>query len=352
VGTYTASLAEALNKHQGVEVAVLTGLEAHPSSNEFAPEVFPVVRNWNLPELFRILRVVRNWHPDVVHIQYPTQGYRGGLLRWLLPIFLRMRNSILVQTWHEYLSKDSWGWNLTMAIPARGITVVRPDYLTKLPAWFRWLIRRKQFRFIANASSIPPRHLTQAEKSTIRRKYFPQNGAERQLIVSFGFAAPHKGVARIFELADPDRYHVLLVGKLDENDPYHQRLRDLMSHAPWKGCATATGFLPTDEVAEILAAADAVVFPFVKGGGIWNRSVHAAVAQGSFVLMTSQEKNGYDPSQNIYFARPGDIAEMRAALSLYSGRNAAPQDRSVLSTWEAIVRDHVHLYQTLLQAPR
>ena len=74
VGAYTACLAEALGKLRDTKIAILTDVQAtaEPHLNF---ELFPSVHGWNLSELPHIIKTIRRWKPDVVHIRYPIQGY-------------------------------------------------------------------------------------------------------------------------------------------------------------------------------------------------------------------------------------------------------------------------------------
>ena len=38
-----------------------------------------------MTDVSRIAKTVRGWSPDLIHIQYPTQGYGQRYLPWLLP---------------------------------------------------------------------------------------------------------------------------------------------------------------------------------------------------------------------------------------------------------------------------
>ena len=73
-----------------------------------------------------------------------------------------------------------------------------------------------------------------------------------------------------------------------------------------------------------------------------------AAIQGTFVLTTSRERHGYDPSENIYYARPDDVADMRQALNLYVGHRTVNNATSQYADWDSIADAHVRLYRSLL----
>lgn len=341
VGDYTAQLAKALGRRGDVTAAVLTGIAAEGVTQE-GVELFPVVRTWGIAEASSIVGRIRRWRPDVVHIQYPTHYYRE--IQWVLPMLARIANGPVVQTWHEYYSSRSWPSILNAALPG-GLVVVRPNYREKMPGWYRWLIRRKEFRFIPNASSIPAVRLAEGERAAIRSKVGSHG---RELIAYFGFASPAKGIESLFEIADPQCHRLVLICDLSAADAYQASVLALVNRADWAGKVVVTGFLPPVEVGKLLAAADAAVFPFRDGGGEWNSSIHGAAAQGTFVLTTSHERRGDDAGKNIHFAIPGDLEGMRQALREHMGKRIPAPAETPTAGWNSIADAHVELYRTLL----
>jgi glycosyltransferase involved in cell wall biosynthesis len=349
VGDYTASLAEALSELPDVQVVVLTtqGGGVGDRKNNF--RVFPLVINWNLNALRHVLRVIRDWHPDIVHIQYPTQGYGANWLPWFLPVFLRVMRITQVHTWHEFLPMGCHRHSALIALCCDGVIVVRPRYKESTPSFYRWLVRNRPFEFIPNASALPVATLTEGERTIARRRFVT---GDVKLVAFFGFIYPHKGVEDLFQIADPEKHHLVIIGSCDEADSYHRLILDRVRNGAWKGNATVTGFLPADQAAKILAASDAVILPFRQGGGLWNTSLHGAVIQGSFVLTTSHVQHGYDSTRNIYFARPGDIGEMRQALRAHIGQRSLQVTQATYAacaSWPEIATSHAAMYRAVLR---
>jgi glycosyltransferase involved in cell wall biosynthesis len=353
VGDYTACLARALAKIQNTRVAVLTSYctDAGVSNDIF--EVFPVVRGWGISDISGIVKTIKMWRPDVIHIQYPTQGYGRRLLPWLLPgICHYLLNIPVVQTWHESFQSISLKHRLIgllIAVVPGGLIVVRPDYKAKLPQFFRWLIRHKRYEQIESASTIPVRRLTRHERDEVRAQY---GNPGKLLIAFFGFIFPTKGIEQIFDIADPQTHHLVLIGHLDSSDAYHSQLLDYIKNGAWSTAVTVTGFLPASGVGRVLSAADAIVLPFVSGGGAWNTSILAAQAQGTFTLTTAYERHGYSDSINTYYACPGDITDMRTALGMYIGRKNNDAGVSAVNDWETVAKKHLGFYESALRGSR
>ena len=152
--------------------------------------------------------------------------------------------------------------------------------------------------------------------------------------------------APIARYADPAKHHLLLIGELNASDPYHAQLLAQAASPPWKGHVTLRGFAEPQTAARYLACADAAVFPFAAGGGVWNSSVHAAMAQGTFTLVTSRDRSGYAEDENTYYAKPGAIAEMKEALERYAGARRTPDSRD---EWQAVASHHVQIYRAAAQ---
>jgi glycosyltransferase involved in cell wall biosynthesis len=344
VGDYTAHLAGAISRCEDTSVAVLTDVTATPIPSDFEFEVFPVAHSWRMLDAVAIASVVRRWRPDIVHIQYPTQGYGRSLLPWLLPALFRIANMPVVQTWHEYHPERMGRRNLLNAMVGGGLISVRPHYKDMMSAGYRWLIRRKQFRFIPGASAIPRIQLSDGERSALRSRFAPTSSS---LIVFFGFALPAKRIELLFEIADPARDRLVLICDLSSTDAYQDGILKSISCGPWAGKVTVTGFLPANEVGQILAAADAVILPFRNGGGLWNTSMRSAIAQGTFVLTTSRERRGYDSSENVYYAVPDDVLEMRDALIRFIGNRNRERVPDPSYEWESIASAHISLFKTM-----
>ena len=346
VGDYTASLVEALSELSDTQVAVLTTQVDGVVKAGGKFKLLQLVPSWKWSALRFVLGAIRDWHPHIVHIQYPTQGYGSGWLPWILPLFLRLMKIQQVHTWHEFLPMGCHRHSALIALCCEGVIVVRPHYKESMSSFYRWLVRDKPFEFIPNASALPVASLTDEERATVRRQF---TAKDARIVAYFGFIYPHKGVEDIFEIADPEEHHLVIIGSCDDVDSYHRLILDRVRKGAWKGKATVTGFLPADQAAKVLAASDVVILPFRHGGGLWNTSLHGAVIQGSFVLTTSQVQRGYDSTRNIYFAKPGDIGEMREALRAYIGQRNDRTNQAQYASWSEIAKSHEMMYRVVLR---
>lgn len=347
VGDYSRALAHALASLQENKVAILTSVsgigEDSPSRHI---DIFPVIERWTLREIFKIIKVIHRWSPDIVHIQYPTLGYAKGILPWFVPIVAFFMSKKVVQTWHEgYLRRHALFLLLKALVPC-GLVFVRPNYKDNiLHPMLRWATWRKTFEYIPNASSIPQINLTPCDKIKLKSRYINK---QKRLIVFFGFMLPIKGIELIFDIANPVIDQIVIAGEMPDEGEYTTKIKSYASDERWGGKVNITGFLPSVDIAKLLAVADAVILPFRNGGGEWNTSIHSAVLNGSFVLTTSRVKNGYDENQNLYFAKVDDVQEMRLALEKYGGVRRSDGVQPNEDEWTVIAEKHKIFYNELL----
>lgn len=345
VGDYSNRLVKALATDTRIHVGVLTS----PTDGEIVKidgvEVFPIMKGWGLANTWDAIKTIHNWSPDVVHIQYPTQGYGNGLLPWVLPIIAFIMRKKVVQTWHEIYSRRNAPLLFLKSIIPSTLVFVRPQYIENLHPTLRWALWNKNIFFIQNASSIPRTSLDDTAKKTLKKTYLNN---QKRLIVFFGFIYPQKGVELLFEIANPASDHIVIAGQIDEQEDYSNEIIRRASVDSWLGRVTITGFLPAQDVAELLSVADAVILPFRNGGGEWNTSIHGAVLNGAFVITTSLTKVGYDKKNNIYFSKIDNIDEMKLALNIYAGMRREYDAGIDMGEWWKIADKHRSLYENIL----
>ena len=344
IGDYSQSLAEELAKNHNINVAILTSLTGK-SRTKNSINVFEAIKKWEIINIFSAIKVIKNWNPDIVHIQYPTQGYGRGWLPYLLPMISFLMGKKIVQTWHEVHSRrDILELVLKSIVPSR-LIFVRPQYKRMLHACLHWALWKKQTAFIPNASVIPRIELSDQTRLSVKKLYLKN---QKRLVVFFGFVYPNKGVELLFEIANPASDQIVIAGGIDKDSEYAHEILELASAESWRQKVTILGFLPTYDVAALLTVADAVILPFRTGGGEWNTSIHGAVLNGALVITTSLSQNGYDKKRNVYFAKVNDVQEMKHALETYAGNRREYNFDIYGSEWVVIAEQHYLLYKNLL----
>ncbi len=347
VGDYAEKLASALSVVEDVKVGVLTTL-VHGRNNKSASsvELIDAVHQWTFYELPKLILTIRRWKPDLVHIQYPSQGYTHPGLISLLPFVCRLFGIKVVQTWHEPHGQSkkhrvkSLLYFSALKLGAKGLIFVRPNYISLLPAPYGQMIKHIPQVIIPNASPLPASELDETLRMLLRKEHL---GTYQRLIVFFGFVYPSKGVDLLFDIATSSRDSLVIAGAV-KDDSYMQHLVNAAQAKGWRDDQLHfTGFLSPQDAADLLSVADAVVLPFLDGGGEWNTSIHSALAQGTLVITTSLSPHGDEPTLNLYTAAPMDIVDMRGALDRLAGRRTPPISSE--SQWVDIANAHLAFYQ-------
>ncbi len=352
VGDYTARLAEAFGRDPRDQPERFDHSFARRTTPRGGPQSFrrlAIIDCWTARSLPVALRAM--WpRPDIVHIQYPSLGYKSlGLVAALASIARWCLRVPVVATLHEHIDPDFGSRGVLMLAAARSFVIVRPEFRKDIRPRWAWTLRDKEFRFISNASNIPRVQRTDELVNQVRRRW---NVGDRRLIAYFGFIQPKRGIEQIFEIADPNR-HVLAIigGRLSAHGSYFDQLVASTQSTPWRDAVRFTGFLPATDVAQLLAAADAVVLPFIEGVGAWSTSLHAASLQGSFVLTTSTQQSGYHADTNVFYAAPNNIPQLRQALAEHEGQRH-PGSESNSPSWPEIAGRHEALYRELARGGR
>ena len=343
VGDYTYNLAKALHADPKNIVGILSSSLSGLANQTDGFKVFPVIKAWKFKEVLTVIKIIHRWSPDIVHIQYPTQGYKDGFLPWILPMLAFLMGKKVVQTWHEGFSRrDAPKLFLKSIIPSK-LVFVRPNFKKENLHWMlRWAIWCKSIFFIPNASSIPFSKISAYEKEITKKKFLKN---QKRLIVFFGFVYPAKGVEFIFDIADPIYDQIIIAGEISVDNVYAKSIKILAESELWKGKTTITGYLPAFDIAALLSVADVVILPFRgNGGGSWNTSIHGAVLNGAFVITTSQTQNGYDKKSNVYYSKVDNIEEMRAALASYSSKRREYHAEIDCDEWQKIAFLHKQMY--------
>ena len=348
VGDYTARLALALGETDRARVALL-GVTPDPASlpeqADKPLDLLSVIRSWNKWRPVRTLLRAALWRPDIVHIQWPGRGYCESRLLLLARILVDFFRVPLVLTLHEHIPA---GFTSTQAMAglARLVITVRPNFATGFVDGVSAATHDKELVMIENGPALPAVVATAEQRDDFRKRHGIPDG--KAIVSYFGLFYHSKGVEQLFEIADPKRHHLVLMGGQAEGlGDYYAQVARRAEADEWRGATSLLGFQPPLEAALALACSDAVVLPFLRGGGIWNTSIHGARLQGVFLLTTSTTERGYDPQRNLYWAHPGDLDELRSALNLYCGVRVPRSDFDV-PAWQSIADRHLAVYQRVL----
>jgi len=343
VGDYTYKLAEVLASQPNMKIAVICKKD---TEYQFLStiDIIAKVNAWSFSEIFKIVISIKNWRPDLIHIQYPCQGFFGYRFPVLMPIIFRILRIPVVQTWHEPPPKGGRAllYFLLPLFGAAGLIFVRANYVNYFSARLQKLINRYPMITVKNTSALPMSRLTNNQRLDLRKKMIL---GKSRLIAFFGFISRRKGIEQIFDVANVETDHLVIVGQASDS-LYLEELNDIAVSKGWSGHISFTGFVEAERAANILAASDSVILPFLDGGGDWNTSIHSAVAQGTFVLTTGMSELGMYPDENLYMANISNLDEMRTALDKFSGRRITPGLHS--RDWTSVGNVHLSFYKKII----
>lgn len=317
VGDYTALLASALQK---------AGLGV---------EVF-CQRDWTLNGSIRALKKLVLAKDSLVHMQYPTVGYKYSLGPQLSMV---AKQGIV--TVHEFslahpLRKLSL---LPFTLRARRVVVTSEferDAIVRRMPW-----AQDKLRIIPIGSNIGQTYSTYQERE--------------DMVVHFGLIMPRKGLEDFIEFARLLRarncnWKLLIIGKVaPRQETYAKSL--MTSAAPYG----VQWILDTDaeDAFKLLAKAGLGYFPFPDGASDRRGSLKAALAAGLPCITTFSDQTSTELAQIVALrATPQDAVEEAARLMV------AKDERLVMSegnrryslrfSWERIAALHIQMYRELL----
>lgn len=338
IGDYVVQLAQTIAREYQQPVFAVS-LGASIQCFTFSADGFTVEPIPSKNTISGLLRLLKTHQPDVVHIQFPSQGFYGRLLPSALPLVCTLLGKKVIVTHHEIYRAAGWHRAILQSIGSRASVFVRPNFIDQCPYVVQRILAAKPWAFIHNASPIPPSKLNEDDRGLLRRELAKD---KRRLLVFFGFVYPSKGVPLLFDIGNPQTDRILIAG--DCTDESYRS--EIARHAVDVGWSPSDfdflGYLDPKRSSDLLYAADAVVLPFVDGGGEWNTSIHGAVSQGTLVITTSKSQSGFDEKNNIAYRAPGDIAGMKDDLDRWCGHRIGSRDPQ--AEWNEIAARHVDIY--------
>ena len=319
VGDFTARLAAELGA-QGVAAELVSGTA------------------WGVTAVPGLRSRLRSLALDLLHIQYPTNGFGSGLAPHLLSLVGAPMP--VVVTLHEH-SQARWRRrlsSLTFALRSRALIFTtdgeRAGFVRTVP----WIAPRSVI--IPISSNIPAGA--------------PEPGPE-PTVVYFGQIRPNKGLddflaaARLAEQARLGWRFVIIGAVLPRFRAHAEALRaaaaDLAVEWILGGTAEAVG--------ERLRRAHAAYLPFPDGASLRRGSMLAALANGLPVLTTRGGQTPADLAQTVRFVTdpPDLVAALAGPLADEAERArmaAASLAYAQAFAWPRIARRHAGLYRAVV----
>jgi glycosyltransferase involved in cell wall biosynthesis len=387
VAHYTDRLRQSLHQQQ-ITSTVLTTQTAAQSLKQ--ADVFGVVQDWQLANLWSLAQAIQAQPADILHIQHAAGTYDFQRAIFLLPPLLRAIGCRIpiVTTAHEY---GWWEWQ-----PAG----IPPKLLEWLKQWGQdrgwwdredgWLLTGSQAIVTTNpeAEAVIHQRLpqlvdrvaripiglnvepTEVEREAARQQLRQRCGWPDDAIVIafFGFLHPVKGLEillnafRAVQEQEP-RSRLLLVGGVES-----LALRDAAAQRYWQSLQTQTaalnltpavhmtGFVDAATASHCLTGADLGVLPFHHGVTLKSGSLLTLLAHRLPVIATQTGESSEALEPIIDPIPPRNPAALTAAL-LHLIQDPDRRNRLAAAgytfiqpfNWTAIAQAHRQLYQQVLR---
>lgn len=304
-------------------------------------EVLPVDSpNWGLIYSRSIYKKIRDYKPDVLHIQYPTVPYGRGLAPQAL-VFLS-RSYPTVVTIHEFSQSHPLrrAAIAPFAIAARHLIFTNFHEQTALSRWFPLIKARSEV--IPIGSNIP----------------FVDDEIPRDpnIVVFFGLIRPNRGLEEFVALArraivHKKPYIFMIIGSPQQGEEsYFLSLRQQTQELP--NITWNVGLEP-ENVARELAKATFAYLHFPDGASERRASLLAALGNGVVVLTTKGLQTPPIFCGAVRFVEsPVQALDVLNELSFAHERlhQISKRAREVASlfSWKIIAQMHVRMYKQLI----
>lgn len=318
VGDYTAKLVEALKDgNNEIQVELIHG------------------GNWGLWDTMDKFREIKARGVDILHIQYPTMGYRGGLAPRLLPCLF----SPSIVSFHEFSNFNLKGRIGTIPLGLCADRIVFSSSFEREALLYYYPWKRNVSKVIPIGSNIP--------SSDNRWKNY-------DYIVYFGLIAPNKGLEDFLLLASLSQtrdydFHYTVLGKVPEPFArYYLALRKKTEHMPIEW---AIG-LSEEEVMRKLASAGFGYLPFPDGASERRGSLLALLANGVITVTKVGAQTPACFSSFLCYAKNPDealkkILQMRSDEELLNAKKIRIKEYMEGRTWSYIANMHINMYKDL-----
>lgn len=289
-------------------------------------------KKWNVGNLFSYLKEIKSKKADLLHFQYPTEGYGYSFLPLLLMFFLPNNKKII--TIHELSNRTFKAKIFTMLLLFFSDKIIVTNeteyaYLKKKP-----ILNRKKIFVINIGSNIP------------KSKNFEKKTSERKIdLAYFGHIRPIKGLESFIDVANQlcaNKKCAIIGQNLVRYQSYLEELQNESKCIEYLLNGSVEG------TADNLSDCKIVYLPFPDGVSSRRGSLMAAALNGCIIVTTySHDKeinNFFD--KHCYLVHNEDEAE-KIIVQLLDENNSVYKNVTELMnlfSWEEISRKHFNVY--------
>jgi glycosyltransferase involved in cell wall biosynthesis len=384
VGDYTLELIKSL-KGSFLEIVVITSdhekiRQFLRDQNSWKVDVLPIIKKWDFKNSFLLIKKIKEFNPDIIHLQYHWWISKDGFIfKGLMFVFLPLMfkvfliKSTVVTTLHSrlggpYLFPKAGFLRRWLLLPlilfSDRIVVTNRFDGKKLLRWLPFLKKKVDYILGGSGHYRANKNLnTEAREIKLKLK----SSGDEIILSNFGFMIPHKGLEELLEAMSILRnkgypLKLLAIGGFDIevnfSGLYFDRLQrmaetlKLGKHIKW------TGFCDSKQASLFLLASDICVMPFPDGASEWRSSFLGALSHGLPIVSTFTEKTPEELVDriNCMLVPPKDSGRLASAIEelIYSpelrdslGR-AAEELFEQKYSWRVIAQKTMAVYESEL----
>lgn len=314
VGDYSKKLLESLNKESNIV------------------ELF-YKKKWGIINLFSYTNEIKSKKANLIHFQYPTEGYGYSILPLLMMLFLPKKKRII--TIHELSNRTLKAkiFTLLLLFFNNNIIVtneVENNYIKKIP-----ILKRKKTFVINIGSNIPAS--TNSFKNFSERKFD---------LAYFGHIRPIKGLESFISVSkslDASKKCVVIGQNLNKYQSYLEELQVKSSNVSYILNGSVS------ETVENLSDCKIVYLPFPDGVSSRRGSLIAAALNGCIIVTTySNDKLTNEFFSQYCYLVNNELEAVQLILELLSNKAfISTKETSKLMrmfSWEEIAKRHFEVY--------
>lgn len=328
IGDYLSNLVRALKEYPNIEILLM------------------VNKDWSIKNYFSILKEIKESKPDIIHIQYPSNGYGLSLLPQLISLRLRA-----IITLHE-VSHSKILRRLSLLFYSIRSSIIFTTSSEKK-------VYKKYYPWFSGKTAIIP--IGANIRNEIKRKDAIKSPNVYNKIINFGQIRPKKGLEEVIELAALIRknnlnYKVIIAGQLIERFvPYYNSLKNL------DGADNITWMfdLKENEIGNLMQDASIAYFPFPDGASERRGSLLTALHNQMLVYTTMGKQTPNEMKDIVTIVNsPSDFIldlkeyDSQRIESLIQERYFKVEKYLAQRTWESIANTHLTFYAKFLKKKR
>ena len=362
VGDYTKQLFFSIKRYykEALEVFLIT-TRTESSEDHIEDGVFPIADNWGSRDICGIIRFICKRCPDIVHIQYPANGYKRSVSISFLPIMLQVFSpkTRLICTIHEFNNRTFLGkMRLYIGILfCDQIIVVSVQYVKELLRWP--FLFYKKITVIPVGANLPK----VVDPDLSLRKQFENRFNIKQddrIVAHFGVIRPSKGIEFLLKefrnaVSVNNRLKLVLIGWIDQKY-YGSVILPMIKEEFLEKHVILTGDLSSREASECISMAEICVLPYEDGVST-KRGSFMAVLQNNIPVITTRpgvEFGEIKHERNAFLVNYGEDATL--GNSIIGLIDNEPLKRKITSgmkdladkySWRSIVESTVRVYLSI-----